>query len=75
MANLISVSFARHVAEREISSMVSAIAAYGNVRDGSSEGEFLVEVFRPSKRAGLMTRLMEWERHGFLTYASGASSD
>jgi len=57
MTDLISVSFAEHVASAQVASIVSGIAAYGNVLDGETPKEFLVEVFRPSKVAKLMTRL------------------
>ena len=70
MKDPIKVSFARHIPDRQIDSIVSSIAAYGNVHEDATSGEFLVEVFRLSKRPALLTRLMEWERYGFLTYAT-----
>jgi hypothetical protein len=60
------VRFNEHVAAKQVTSMASGIAAYGNVLPGSSEREFVVEVFRASKAPGLRARLSQWEVHGFL---------
>ena len=49
--------------------MVSGIAAFGNVLDGEAPREFIVDVFRSSKLPDLRTKLLSWERYGFLTWA------
>jgi len=60
------VSFNEHVAAKQVASMATGMSAYGNVLPGSSEREFVVEVFRASKAPGLRARLSQWEVHGFL---------
>jgi hypothetical protein len=69
MVAKVMIQFAEHVSADRVAGMVSSIAAYGNVVDGGSPKEFVVEIFRVSHLPGLKTRLMEWERYGFLTYA------
>jgi hypothetical protein len=45
------------------------MASYGFVHDGATAREFLVEVFKPSKLAGLEETLTRWETHGFIRWA------
>ena len=68
MQEEIGVSFATHIPEAQVASLISSIAAYGNVLDGRGPREFRIEVFRASKTPQLLKSLMEWERYGFLTY-------
>jgi hypothetical protein len=65
----VTVQFAEHISPDRVAGMVSGIAAYGNVVDGGSPRELVVDVFRATHLPGLKTQLMEWERYGFLTYA------
>jgi hypothetical protein len=62
------VRFNMHVAAEQVASMATGIAAYGNVLSGSSDRQFVVEVFRPSKAPRLRVLLTQWEVHGFLRW-------
>jgi hypothetical protein len=68
------VTFNEHVASNRVASMTSSIAAYGNVLQGSSEREFVVEVFRVSKEPSLRERLAQWEAHGYLRWVEDNSN-
>jgi hypothetical protein len=56
------------VAAKQVTGMASGVAAYGNVLPGSSEREFVVEVFRPSNAPRLEAQLAQWEVYGFLRW-------
>jgi hypothetical protein len=45
-ARKIIVTFNEHIPSGQVADMVSSIAAYGNVLDGSYDRRFTVEVFR-----------------------------
>ena len=68
MAKTLTVTFNEHVSLPEAASMADSIAAYGDVLPQASARSFTVEVFRPSKLLGLKSRLVEWERYGFLRW-------
>jgi hypothetical protein len=68
------VRFNEHVAAKQVASMATGIAAYGNVLPGSSDLEFVVEVFRASKAPGLKVLPAQWEVHGFLNWDEGNSN-
>jgi hypothetical protein len=65
-AAVLYVEFAEHVPHDSMRSVVTGIAAYGNVLNGSSERSFIVEVFRASNLPRLKDRLRELERYGTL---------
>ena len=62
------VEFPEHTAADRIASIVTGIAAYGDVRGGTNALEFRVTVFRLSKLPGLKQRLTEWENYGFVRW-------
>jgi hypothetical protein len=66
---VLTFTFGDHVNLNRVQSMVSSIAAYGNVHEGENQREFRVEVFRPSKLPSLSNQLVEWDRYGFLRWA------
>jgi hypothetical protein len=66
---VLTITFGLHVDPSNLQSMVSSIAAYGNVYESENQRSFRVEVFRPSKLPGLQQRLIEWDRYGFLKWA------
>ncbi len=68
------VTFNEHVSSNRVTSMTSSIAAYGNVLPGSSDREFLIEVFRASKAPSLRERLAQWEAHGVLHWVEDTSN-
>ena len=63
---VLTITFGDHVDLNAVQSMVSSIAAYGNVYEGENPRTFRVEVFPPSKLPGVKERLVEWDRYGFL---------
>ena len=63
---VLTIAFGDHVDLNRVQSMVSSIAAYGNVFEGKTQRAFRVDVFRLSKLSGLKGRLVEWGRYGFL---------
>ena len=63
------VEFCEHVSVDSVASMVSGIAAYGNVYEGSSGREFAIEVFRVSKLPDLKRKLLNWEHYGFIRWS------
>lgn len=66
----ISVTFAEHVSPDSVAGIVSSIAAFGNVLNGSPPGRgYTVEVFRQSKAPNLRSELNKWEQYGFLQWA------
>jgi hypothetical protein len=65
----LNVEFGEHISADRVASMVSSMAAYGNVFDGHSQRAFVVEVFRRSKLPGLQRQLLSWENHGFLRWS------
>jgi hypothetical protein len=64
----LTVTFGIHVPLDSMASMVSGIAAYGNVAALASPREFSVEVFRSSKEAKLKAELARLEQYGFLKW-------
>jgi hypothetical protein len=68
------VTFNEHVSSNQVASMASSIAAYGNVLPGSSEREFVVEVFRATNAPSLRERLAQWEVHGLLRWVEDDSN-
>lgn len=62
------VLFGDHVSASSLASMRAGLNAYGVVTENASQ-EFSVEVFREPKLPGLLEMLVQWERHGFLTYS------
>jgi hypothetical protein len=46
----VTVQFAEHISPDRVAGMVSGIAAYGNVVDGGSPRELVVDVFRATCR-------------------------
>jgi hypothetical protein len=74
MSAFLAVSFGIHVSLDRVSSMVSSIAAYGNVTAGDSERDFSIEVFRASKLPGLKAQLASWEQYGFLKWTDENSN-
>jgi hypothetical protein len=71
----VDVVFAEHMSSKRVRDMVSSIAAYGNVLDGGTPREFIVDVFRPSKLPELKKQLLSWERYGFLTWTERPNSN
>lgn len=67
--SVLSVEFAEHVPEDSKASMVSGLAAYGNVTQGSSARHFTVVIFRRSRLLKLREQLTSWERYGFLHWS------
>lgn len=65
---ILKVTFAEHLPADQISSLVTGIAAYGNVTDTNEPNSYSVEVFRVSKLPQLKEQLTKWERHGFLRW-------
>jgi hypothetical protein len=63
------VDFGEHISHDQITSMVSSIAAYGNVYQGAPDREFAIEVFHASKLPKLKRCLTEWERYGFIRWS------
>jgi hypothetical protein len=70
----LSVEFGEHISLDRISSMVSTIAAYGNVYQGASGREFAVELFRVSKLPRLKRQLTDWERYGFIRWSEDSET-
>lgn len=69
MANpTIIVEFGEHVALDSVASMVTGIAAYGDVDGCGEDRKIAVRVFRPSKLGGLKNKLLHLERYGFLRW-------
>ena len=64
----LKITFGEHISQDEITSMVSGIAAYGNVTATSSSRTFIVEIYRLSKLPGLQKTLHELEMYGFLRW-------
>jgi len=64
----LKVTFSQHIPQDKIASMVSGIAAYGNVTADSSDRIFIVEVFRLSKFPKLQKKLHDLEQYGFLRW-------
>ena len=71
-AAVLYVEFAEHVPHGSMTSIVTGIAAYGNVLNGSSDRSFIVEVFRASNLPRLKDRLKEWERSGSMRWSEDA---
>jgi hypothetical protein len=68
------VTFNEYMSPRGIASMTSSIAAYGNVFPGSSNRQFIVEIFRASKAPHLNAQLTKWEQYGFLSWVEDNSN-
>ena len=60
--------FPEHMAESQIASLITGIAAYGNVLPLEKPRSFVVEVFRTGKVAGLKRLLDHDSRYGFLQW-------
>jgi hypothetical protein len=71
MVAILTIAYAEHLSQDQISGMTSGIAAYGNVYPGTGERTFAVEIFRLSKLPRLKVTLTEWERYGFLRWYEG----
>jgi hypothetical protein len=65
---VIEITFGEHIAANRVSSMISSIAAYGNVFQGTDARSFRCEVFRASKLPNLKLRLVDWDKYGFLCW-------
>ena len=65
------VHFADHISRDRINSMVSGIAAYGNVLPDGAPQDFVVEVFRASKLPRLEAWLEQLERLGTIRWSEG----
>lgn len=63
---IIEITFGEHIAHNRITSMVSSIAAHGNVFPGEDPRTFRCEVFRASALPSLKERLVQWDLHGFV---------
>ena len=74
MQTMIAVTFSEHVPIQQVLSMVSSIAAYGNVCPGSTDHIFTVQVFRASKLPKLKAQLSAWEQNGFLNWSERNSN-
>jgi len=64
----LKVCFGAHVPTGSVGGMMTGIAAYGNLKEGSTERECVVEVFRVSKLPKLKDQLTKWETFGFLRW-------
>lgn len=65
----LKVTFAEHLPADRISSLVSGIAAYGNVIEANESKTYSVEVFRVSHLPQLKEQLTRWERYGSLWWS------
>lgn len=64
----LTIEFGEHVPSDQVASMLTGLAAYGNVSEGSNTRQFQVSVFRRSKLPDLKSQLVKWERYGFLQW-------
>jgi hypothetical protein len=64
-----SIEFGEHISSGAMGRMVSIIAAYGNVSQGTSDREFRIEVFRTAKLAKLERQLTHFERRGDIRWS------
>jgi hypothetical protein len=64
-----SIEFGEHISSGAMCRMVSIIAAYGNVVQGTSDREFGIEVFRTAKLAKLKRQLTHFERCGDIRWS------
>jgi hypothetical protein len=67
-SKFLKIVFGEHIAMERIASMISGIAAYGNVTAGAAKGIYEVEVFRLSKMPGLQKKLHDLEKYGVLRW-------
>jgi hypothetical protein len=67
------VEFAEHLKPDQIASMVTGMAAYGNIHERSTPRSFEVPVFRASNVPRLRQKLVTWERYGFLNWRDAIS--
>lgn len=74
MSVTLAVTFSEHMSFAEIPSLVSGIAAYGNILPAESPRTFSVEVFRTSKLPKLKLQLADWETRGWLRWGVTAPS-
>jgi len=61
----ILVTFAAHVGQDELQSMVSALMACGDVASKADQRSFVVKTRRDSSFTYLCETLTGWERYGF----------
>jgi len=65
---VIVVEFAEHIPIDRISSMVTGMAACGNVDAASNGRTYTVRIFRASNLPYLKKKLTSWERYGFIQW-------
>jgi hypothetical protein len=63
------VTFNAHVPQKSIESMMSGIAAYGDVIVDESQRGIRLAVSRHSKLSKLEGQLTDWDRFGFLRWS------
>jgi hypothetical protein len=62
------VEFPEHTPASRIESLVTGIAAYGNVTEEGRPRTFKVSVFRAAKLPRLEKQLETWEQYGYLRW-------
>jgi hypothetical protein len=65
-----TVTFNDHIGLDRVAGMVGTMMAYGNVLRRASDRNFSIEIFRRSKLPKLKDQLVQWERHGFLSWSA-----
>jgi hypothetical protein len=71
----VEARFGVHIPTASMDSMKSGMAAYGNVKNGPTERELVVEIYRTSKLPQLKEQLTKWETFGFLQWDIATPSD
>ena len=62
------LSFAQHLTDANVSSVITAVGSYGNVSPTGKDRSYVVEVFRQSKVQRLKERLEHFERWGLVSW-------
>jgi hypothetical protein len=64
-----SIEFGEHISRGAMGRMVSILAVYGGVSQGTSDRKFRIEVFRTAKLAKLKRQLTHFERCGDIRWS------
>lgn len=68
------VTFNEQVPLEGVASMITGMAASGIVHPGSSDRQYIIEVFRLSNVPSLESKLTQWDLYGFLRWTEESSN-